>query len=266
MIFSKIKRFFVKYPQKLSATIHWIWDKYLQRQLEARSFMRIKTTEEFMEHIEEIQHPYFQRYLDAATEGKPIHQCLIDYLQLDFKGKKVLDIGPGLGAFLDLAREAGAKSTEFYDSDPLFWRYLKFNGHKGWVLNFKLFTGFFPFNLLKKRRYDVILSRGAINGDDFNRLFEKRLRRQISFPRWLRQVESMIAPGGEIIITPTYRSENPKWTCNDPDKFRLSSFFETLIDSGYEVLPIIEGYGTEKIWPFTFYKRFQSIQEGGMLT
>ncbi len=236
------------------------WGKFMRRQLEARRLMKLKTLDEFMDHLEEIQHPYFQTYLGYVEAGRPIHQSLIDYLHLDFKGKKVLDIGPGLGAFLDLAREAGAESTEFVDYDPIFWRYLKFRGHKGWVSNYKRSPGFFPLTLLNKRRYDVVLSRGAINGDEYNALFDAPQRNMVPYPRWLKQVDSMVAPDGIVIITPTYRSENPKWTCTDPDEFRSSPFYETMMDFGYEVLPIIEGYGDESLFPFTFYKRQGGIE------
>ena len=252
---SKIIQFMNKYYNKLSSSCKWFWDKYVHRQLKARKYMKIKTIDKFIEHIEETKHPYFPKYLKGYEAGIPIHQSLINYLQIDFKEKKVLDIGPGLGAFLDLASKGGAKTTEFFDSDPLFWRYLKFNGHKGWVLNYKLFSGFFPFNLLKRKRYDIVLSRGSINGDDFNVLSNNSHRRFIKFPQWIKQVESMVAPNGIIIITPTYRSENPKWVCTDPDKFRLSHFSKVLLDSDYEILPIIDGYGHEETWPFTFHKR-----------
>ena len=255
----QIIKLLIKYIRKGRAAYNWYWDKYLRRQLKARSFMRLKTVGELEEYVDKVQHPYYQKYVDSAYRGIPIHRSLIDYLELDFKDKKVLDIGPGLGAFLGLAAEGGAKSTEFFDSNPLFWRYLTIRGHKGWVLNYKLFTGFFPFNLLHKRRYDVVLSRGSINGDDFNVLSEKCPHRLLQFPRWIKQVESMVAPGGIVIITPTYRSVNPKWVCTDIDKFRVSHFSKTLLDLGYEILPIIDGYGykpewDENVWPFTFYK------------
>jgi hypothetical protein len=181
---------------------------------------------------------------------------LIKELQLDLNGLSVLDIGPGVGTFMEVAKMEGASNTEFVDYDPIFVRYLELKGYNGYYLNYMSPDG---FGAILRNRYDFILSKGSINGDIFNDLIANPNRRRISLVKWLDQVEEMLNPGGQIIITPNHGNAENEYICPDFEEFRNSAFTSIMLERGYKIYPFISGYSDDE-WgklrfPWTFYKR-----------
>lgn len=176
-------------------------------------------------------------------------------MHIDFRGASFLDLGPGYGYALDLARESGAAKAEFVDYDPYIVIMNTLKGFKGYRLNYMIGKG---LNSLYPRKYDIILSKGSINGDEFNR----REPGIIPFPRWLDQLENVASNNAHIVICPTFdRGEEMDgasyYVCSDPKAFRESWFSKVLLDRGYEII-FINGFNEQKRFPFTYYKRFNS--------
>lgn len=200
---------------------------------------------------------YLERYIKYFPEGLVIFKSLVKELQLDLNGLSVLDIGPGVGTFMEVAKMKGASNIEFVDYDPVFIKYLELKGYKGYYINYMYPNG---FGAILQNRYDFILSKGSIHGDRFNDLIKNPNRRRISLDKWLNQVESMLNPGGQIIITPTYGTAENKYQCSDLEKFRNSEFVLTMLRYGYKIYSTIEGYTSKEGkfgFPFTFYKQIE---------
>jgi len=194
------------------------------------------------------------QYHSSTREAhRAIFTALISALNIDLKDASFLDLGPGYGDTLDLAREAGAKTVEFIDYDPYIMTFNILKGFKGYMFDYTFGKG---LTQLYPRKYDVILSKGSINADQFNR----KEPRMIRFPEWIKQVENLANPNGQIIICPTFDKgtemcEGSYYVCKDPEAFRQSWFTKVLLDRGYEIL-YIEGFNKPKErFPFTFYKK-----------
>ena len=171
----------------------------------------------------------------------------------------MLDIGPGVGTFMEVAKMKGANNIEYVEYDPIFMHYLKLKGYKGYFINYMGPNGFEP---MLQNRYDFIVSKGSINGDIFNALIKNPNRRRISLTKWLDQVETMLNPGGKIIITPNHGTAETEYVCDDLDQFYSSDFTSIMLERGYTLYQTIKGY-TDGEWgksrfPFTFYKQKMS--------
>ncbi|MHC4750058.1 MAG: methyltransferase domain-containing protein [Planctomycetota bacterium] len=214
-----------------------------------------KTKEEVEEYARANNENQFLHYLGGYNSKVKVFESLVQHFELDLSEKKVLDIGQGIGHYLDVAKEMGASVTEFVDYAPLYVKYSKVKGHDGWLINYKLWRGFKRMLGKCRDRYDLIISKGSIDGDYFNQQFEKKRRFWINLPKWLDQVESMLAPRGLIVITPTWDRgpEPPYHTCRDLDGFKRSPFMQEMTSRGYETT-FVEDYNYGLEFPITFYK------------
>jgi hypothetical protein len=200
---------------------------------------------------------YLKNYIEHGKKVITSFKHLVDKFQLNLDGLSVLDIGPGAGPFIEVAKIEGACNIEFVDYDPIFVRYLELKGYKGYLINYMNPNG---FKSMLKNRYDFILSKGSIHGDRFNALIKNPNKRRISLDKWLTQVETMLNPGGQIIITPTYGTAEDGYKCSDLKEFRNSGFVLTMLKHKYKVYPIIKGYTSREGkfgFPFTFYKQVE---------
>ena len=77
--------------------------------------------EEFLSYVEKINYDTFLEYKSESNEKRKDFKAVIDYLKIDLKDQKFLDIGPAYGDSLDICYESGAKSIDFIDFDPLFF-------------------------------------------------------------------------------------------------------------------------------------------------
>lgn len=169
--------------------------------------------------------------LTARTEST----SLLDHLRIDCSGLRFLDIGPGCRDSLDVWHERGATECAFVEKDPWFFTYnrLKPYAH-GWRIN-----QFWQLSRLPQGSFDFIWSRGAISCKGrYLRWFGA-----VGLHRWLRAVESLAAPKGQIVICPHGCALN--WM---PEVFK---------SRGYEPMPWIEGHSIAGLYPMTWLKSME---------
>lgn len=203
----------------------------------------------FLEHIEQ-----WKDYMNRPRISRPQHYVsLFDYLKLDLSNKDALELGPGWGAFLQVARDSGARIIDFIDYNPYVYTYNRLNEFHGIINDYYKNNAFKAVN----SKYDLIVSRGSISVDRFERQFNGSRFRLISFPKWLKRLEDLCNLGGTIIISPTYDigddKENP-YLCHR-EKTINTKFYSHMWSAGYDLLPYVENWTDEKFFPFTFIKR-----------
>jgi len=217
----------------------------------------VKTLDEFVDACEKRykHNAYVDSLIDyhrnAPDSKEAMIEALYDYLGFDFKGKSMLDLGPGTGESLDVARRRGATITDFININPFEVVYNELKGHRGYCFSYTISPG---LSRLPLRKYDFILSKGSLNSDEMNRrtvgldLFDALMGKLMAFA------------SGVVVICPTFDEgtlviNGARHICQDPQKFKRSFFATTLIDMGFEAC-IIPGFN-EPIarFPFTFIKR-----------
>jgi hypothetical protein len=210
----------------------------------------------FLEYIE-----HREDYLNRPRTSRPIHYIsLFNHLEIDLLDKSVLELGPGWGILLEVARDARAQKIDFIDYNPYVYTYNRLNGFNGIVNDYYMSNAFNGIT----DEYDVIVSRGSVNVDRFERQFDYSGRRLISYPEWLRRLERLCKHSGTLIISPTYDRgedvENP-YLCHQ-DKVLSGRFYRHMVDCGYTLLPYVEDWTDRKSFPFTFIKRLSAVEEG----
>ena len=194
---------------------------------------------------------------NARRTGRNDYIALLDFLNLNVYDKDVLELGPGWGDFLDLAKERGSHSTSFVDYHPYYFHYCRLNGHQGYKNDY-FSNG--AFKNVPKRRYDLILSKGSINADRFERQFDGGFRK-ISFSKWLDRLEDLARPNAMVIICPTYDlgfdMSKPYAYTDYP--FGRRHMFEYLISCGYQIYTDIKGFSHKDYFPFTFVKKVKKF-------
>ena len=170
---------------------------------------------------------------------------------IDLYGLTILELGPGAGTFLEVAKNERSKSIEFIDYNPYIYTYNKLCGFNGYVRDFYSLKA---FNGIPTNRYDLIITRGAINLNRFDRQIKKSMH-------WIKQLEQLLRSDGRIIICPTYDlgdDDTHPYLCNI-DIIKNSKIFKYLMDNGYKCLPFIKGFSHKDFFPFTFYKQKEGI-------
>lgn len=241
-------------------TPHWIHQtpSQIHEFKEDRKVQRLLSTysnlDEFLKYLESInEHGVLQYHAYDPEARRKIFQSLYNSMNLNFEGASFLDLGPGYGDSLELARERGAGTVEFIDYDV---NVVVFNTLKGFYGYRRNYTAKRGLKGLTSKKYDIVLSKGSVNADRFN-----RREYLIPFEAWVRQVEALVAPNGCAIICPTFDMgtrmvDGSYYVCEDPEAFLQSDFTKVLKGRGYEVL-FIEGFNyPRERFPFTFYRRF----------
>lgn len=197
---------------------------------------------------------FYHSYLSyEGPRDYSLMRAAYDGLYIDFKDSSFLELGPGYGGALEIAREAGAKRIDFVDYDPYITAFNILRGYGGYFIDYLVGRGLTP---LYPNKYDIILSKGSINADKFNR----KESGFILFSEWIKQVENLSSPRGQIIICPTFDKGKETddmgsyYVCKDLDAFRDSWFSKVLQGLGYEII-YVKYFNFPKRFPFTFYKK-----------
>jgi len=224
--------------------VRWFWRMGRAYLVEwVRQRWRKRTCDWLISAFPDLEDPIYLAH--AGGKAHTMFQTLFDNLGVQFQGRSFIDLGPGRGDSLDIARENGAVA-EFVDYDPYVVALNTLKGFKGYMLDYTV-KG---LTRLRPRKYDFILSKGSINADRFNRKDPSL----IPFPRWVRQVEDLASSDGRIVLCPTYDKGDGSYACKDKDAFLQSMFTRTLLGNGYRIM-FVEGFNDERGFPFTFYKR-----------
>lgn len=240
--------------------------EYHRKRTRTKSRLRLmrlglSSPEEFYEYAKRIgNEAHNLTQYSPHEEGKQIFRCLFKTLNIDFSNLDFLDLGTGYGHSLEVARSMGARNIEFIDYEPYAYTFNVLKGFKGYFFNYMV-NG---LATLKGKKYHVVLSKGSVNADRFN-----RGETLIPFEVWIKQFDELVAPNGIAIICPTFDKGartrltcgDSYYVCKDPKSFFDSKFSRILRERGYTV-QVIKGFNEPiERFPFTFVKRFGSPYE-----
>lgn len=215
---------------------------------ELTEYARKRDETYFLEHVEQ-----WEDYLNRPRISRPHHyESLFNALGIDLKDKDVFELGPGWGALLEYARDSEAALIEFIDYNPYVYTYNRIRGFTGFIGDYFSKKAFQNV----KDKYDVIVSRGSINLNRFERQYDGSAL-LIDFPDWLDRVESLCKKDGVVIISPTYdKGDDPDrpYFCNRYNTIG-TRVYKHIMESGYMILPNIPDWYDDLYFPFTFVKR-----------
>jgi hypothetical protein len=171
----------------------------------------------------------------------------LDALSVNLQGKRFLDIGPGYGSALDVARERGAASHDFVDYDPFVCTFNRLKGHSGQRLDVRT-----ELCRMDTGRYDFLWLKATFCADMFMaaRWYHFH-RRYPPLDSILNQVEGLRAHDGMVVFCPYWSNSGGRRHVEDVME---TSVVKTLLRHGYWVLPWIEGHNVEPMYPVSFIK------------
>lgn len=194
---------------------------------------------------------YFTNYIDQREVKRRSFAAAIAHLKVELSGATVLDVGPGTGDSLDVARELGARSTQAIDSEPYFVRLALLRGHCAWLRDCTLIEDgrYFPPEVTGAT---LVWCKGALNCSEVNRARSwgsramlTRIRKGFCFQRWIRELQSLVAPSGTLVFVPAV-DRRPTKICDpsypietyhyidDPDAWDASFYASVLRAAEFE--------------------------------
>jgi hypothetical protein len=189
------------------------------------------------------------KYLPIVDKIRNVFSSIYDYYNIDFKGKTVLDIGPGDGSSLDIAKERGAKECHFIDRDAIITRWCEIKGYTKQFFDYQCVLGI-ERGLAMPERYDLVIARGSFNADRWNRNEFNVNPDKVS--EWVTKI------GEHVIFIPTWdRGEavDGNYHCcygEHLEEYLKSPFHMGFVNRGYQV-DFTEG--SNKLgFPVTYYK------------
>lgn len=234
----------------------------------------IKTEEDLLKFAEDENIRYFTHYYGQKTIKQNQFKAALDYLNIDLSNKSVLDIGPGTGDSLQLARELGASKTVALDNNPFFVKLALIRGHSSYMKNYTISrdgygkrTSFFPAEL---ESYDFVYSKGALNcdlvnkGQDFGIRRAKDFIKGFNFQLWVEEFKLSVKRGGDGLFIPappkqdewfddpSYPIQTDYWV-RDPNTWENSYFSKILIRNGFKVISEIPGLTHQKAFPRAYH-------------
>jgi len=199
--------------------------------------------EEFEAYVKKVKPPLFLKYQAWSPDARLGFETVLEKLQLDPRGMKYLDIGPGIGDTLDICLERGAAVIDFIDYDLFFYTYNRLKGFKGYRLNHLR-----RLDRLETGKYDLIWSKGSISSDFFNTRWCYWF---FSLDKWLDQLDRISAPASKIIICPYWQKHNGIRCIKDVRNNRVTHI---MLNHGYRILLPIENHNNDLTSPLTFLK------------
>jgi SAM-dependent methyltransferase len=180
------------------------------------------TMEEFEQFVSREQPKLFLRYRSSAELTREQFEETTARFNVRFLDRSVLDIGPGYGEALDVAHEQGASAVDFIELDPIFYT---FNRLKGFASAHRFNHALGLKRRFRGRRFDVIWARGSVVPDQFGAA-------GWLLDRWIRDVDSVLAPGGQVLLVPFFDSTHGERTLDVSDNV----FSRHLLTAGYELV------------------------------
>lgn len=194
------------------------------------------------------------KYIPDVDAIRNVFISAYDYYNIDFKGKIVMDIGPGDGSSLDIAKERGAKECHFIDRDAIITKWCELKGYVKQFFDYQCVEGM-ERGLAMDEQYDIVIARGSFNADRWNR--DEFNINPDKVAEWITKISK-----GHTIISPTWdRGEKVNgyyYCCHGEhlDQYLKSKFHMGFINRGYSV-DFIDGYNKpEERFPITYYKKW----------
>jgi hypothetical protein len=176
----------------------------------------------------------------GAKHHRQIWSSIYEYLDIDFKDKTVMDLGPGSAESLIVAKDMGADKCLFVDNDPVIFRFCELLGFEGYYNDYRI-------DRPAIQKIDYLVAKGSINSDEWT-------NNKIDINIFLEWVESFAK---NIIITPTFEKgetiDGWDYTCvgDRKVKYLTGSFHKTFINRGYKLI-YVDGHNHEYRFPFTY--------------
>jgi len=175
------------------------------------------------------------------SKKKAVFEKLYDHFNINFVNKSVLDLGPGTGESLDVAKNRGAVKMEFIDRDILIFRYNELKGYNGCLFDYTT-----PSVNQYNTKHDIIISKGAFNSSLLNEHRHILLFKDVI--NWIESIAKEL-----IIIIPTFKRTENGYVCENYEEFMKSEFSEELFSRNFKT-DFIDGCNNVKTFPVTFYK------------
>lgn len=191
----------------------------------------------------------FYYYLQLSDEyRRDIFINLYKGLNIDFKGKSVLDIGPGMGESLDIAKEFGAIELKFIDRDVILGKYCQNKGYK-WI-NLDYVPLIVNNDINTGKLADILVTKGSFNFDYAQN--EPRFKVSVLID-WLEIISDT-----QIFIPTWDRGELTQGvyhTCTGErfEKYINSHVHREFIERGYKEC-FIDGCNDKLSFPITYFK------------
>lgn len=164
----------------------------------------------------------------------------LDYLKshIDFRDKKVLDIGGNTGYFTFQAIEEGAKQVDYVEGNKAHYEFVKFAGED---LNINTFNKYLNFNDSSEvsSDYDIVLLFNVIHhlGDDFgdqNISMEKAKTLMGNCINYFQGKTDILV----LQMGFCWKGDRKSLLFNDGTKEEMINFIHKIIDGKWEVLSI----------------------------
>lgn len=214
------------------------YNKYLELE-------KVASIDEFNKYIEKINMPiyfyeHFKKYKQDYTSKLKDFELTLQQTNTNLINKTFLEIGPGNGYSLEIAKIHNAKKVEFVDKDPFFYTYNKL---MGFADSWYLLDHLVQLNKLPDSYYDVIYTKGSFSIENF---FIDNSNALLDY--WIDTLEKKCKRKNRIIIIPH---------CGDTNgSGYIDKFMQTLCERNFKMLKrkkfLIE-YDRE-FYPITFYK------------
>jgi SAM-dependent methyltransferase len=212
------------------------------------------TPAEFLRLMADIKDPVFQGYEAWDETSRRDIAAALDALSIDLRGARFLDIGPGYGSALDVARERGAACSDFVDYDPFVCAFNNLKGHSGRRIDARR-----GLSKLVPSRYEFIWMKATFSADRFVDRHQRGPGFLSLYPDLetiLSDLDRLIAPLGRVVFCPHWATRSGQRVVRD---VRDSSVAVCLQRRGYRALPWIDGHNQEPMYPITFTKAAPSI-------
>ena len=99
-------------------------------------FKSIQNEKELVELAKKQNFNYFLNYYNEKKFKRISFQNALSNLKIDLKNKVILDIGPGTGDTLEVAKELGASRCMAVDMEPFFVKFLILKGYQVFYKNY----------------------------------------------------------------------------------------------------------------------------------
>ncbi len=217
---------------------------------------------------ESINNDYFNDYYKEAKAKEEQFLAGIKKIGFELDGKRVLDIGPGTGDSLQVAKRLGAIQTIAIDKHPLFSSLASLRGHCSYLCDYKKKDSRGRYFPIETKGVDLIWSKGAIEFFTDNNIttYAKRIEHKISsfsYEDWFNEAKSLLKNSGAFIFTPAISKQSSEiidpdypittnYWVPDVNKYAQSDISRLLTNLGFERYDNIKKLNHKKAFPFTW--------------